>query len=110
MAWRAARTASPAARRRIIEGLAEDWHRLDQRIDHLSDEITVVARQDVGCERGENAFRNSVQVSGCERQKRAMHGGAFGSGAPRGNQNALKHGPPLVLPLDDRMNPSAQRF
>src|ERR1700689_565685 len=36
---------------RVIEGLAEDWARLDQRIDHLSDEITVVARQDAGCER-----------------------------------------------------------
>jgi transposase len=30
---------------RIIERLAEDWHRLDERIDHLSDEI---ARQDAG--------------------------------------------------------------
>jgi hypothetical protein len=36
---------------RIIEGLAEDWRRLDQRIVHLSDEITVVARQDAGCGR-----------------------------------------------------------
>ncbi len=36
---------------RVIEGLAEDWRRLDQRIDQLSDEITVVARQDAGCER-----------------------------------------------------------
>jgi transposase len=36
---------------RVIEGLAEDWRRLDQRIDHLSDEIAVVARQDAGCER-----------------------------------------------------------
>jgi len=36
---------------RVIEGLAEDWRRLDQRIDRLSDEITVIARQDVGCER-----------------------------------------------------------
>jgi transposase len=36
---------------RVIEGLAEDWRRLDTRIDHLSDEITVVARQDAGCER-----------------------------------------------------------
>ena len=36
---------------RVIEGLAEDWRRLDQRIDHLSDEITVVAQQDVGCKR-----------------------------------------------------------
>ena len=36
---------------RVIEGLAEDWRRLDQRIDHLSDEITVIAQQDVGCKR-----------------------------------------------------------
>ena len=36
---------------RVIEGLAEDWRRLDERIDHLSDEITTLARQDVGCER-----------------------------------------------------------
>src|ERR1700735_3234101 len=36
---------------RIVESLAEDWHRLDERIDHLSDEITALARQDAGCER-----------------------------------------------------------
>jgi transposase len=36
---------------RVIEGLAEDWRRLDERIDHLSDEITTLARQNVGCER-----------------------------------------------------------
>jgi transposase len=35
----------------IVEGLACDWRRLDERIDHLSGEITTVARQDVGCER-----------------------------------------------------------
>ena len=34
---------------RIIQGLAEDWHRLG--IDHLSDEIAALARQDAGCER-----------------------------------------------------------
>jgi transposase len=38
---------------RVIEDLAEDWRRLDQRIDHLSDEITVGARQDAGCGRGD---------------------------------------------------------
>jgi glucans biosynthesis protein len=32
----------------------------------------------------------SPAVSG--RQRCRMHGGAFGSGAPRGNKNALKHG------------------
>ena len=36
---------------RVIKDLAEDWRRLDQRIDHLSNEIAVLARQDAGCER-----------------------------------------------------------
>jgi transposase len=35
----------------LIEGLAEDWRRLDERIDCLSGEITAVARLDAGCER-----------------------------------------------------------
>ena len=35
----------------IIEGLAEDWRRLDERIAHLSGEIAALARQDPGCER-----------------------------------------------------------
>ena len=36
---------------RVIEALAEDWRWLDERIDHLSNEIAALARQDVGCER-----------------------------------------------------------
>jgi len=36
---------------RVIEGLAGDWRRLDQRIDGLSGEIEAIARQDPGCER-----------------------------------------------------------
>jgi hypothetical protein len=36
---------------RIIRDLAEDWRRLDERIDHLSNEIAVLAQQDTGCER-----------------------------------------------------------
>jgi transposase len=35
----------------IIEDLAHDWRRLDERIDRLSGEITALARQDLGCER-----------------------------------------------------------
>jgi transposase len=31
--------------------LAEDWRRLDERIDHLSNEIASLAWQDAGCER-----------------------------------------------------------
>src|SRR6202049_1639891 len=36
---------------RIIEDLAGDWHRLDERIEGLSGEIAAIARQDVGCQR-----------------------------------------------------------
>jgi transposase len=36
---------------RIIEGLAGDWRRLDERIEGLSGEIEALARQDAGCER-----------------------------------------------------------
>lgn len=36
---------------RIIENLAGDWRRLDERVQNLSDEIEAVARQDAGCER-----------------------------------------------------------
>jgi transposase len=36
---------------RVIEGLAEDWRRFDERIERLSGEITALARQDAGCER-----------------------------------------------------------
>ena len=35
----------------VIEGMAEDWRRLDERVDHLSGEITVLTRQDAGCQR-----------------------------------------------------------
>src|SRR2546430_5957804 len=35
----------------VIEGLAEDWRRLDTRIEELSAEIEAVARKDTGCER-----------------------------------------------------------
>jgi transposase len=36
---------------RIIEDLAGDWHRLDERIEGLSSEIEAVARRDSSCER-----------------------------------------------------------
>jgi transposase len=35
----------------VIEDLAGDWRRLDERIESLSDEIAALARQDKGCER-----------------------------------------------------------
>jgi transposase len=36
---------------RIIEDLAGDWRRLDERIEYLSGEIEALARQDQACER-----------------------------------------------------------
>jgi len=36
---------------RMIENLTGDWHRLDERIADLSNEIEAIARQDSGCER-----------------------------------------------------------
>ena len=36
---------------RVIEGLASDWHRLDERIEVLSSEIEELAERDAGCER-----------------------------------------------------------
>ena len=36
---------------RVIEDLAGDWRRLDERIDGLSGEIEAIARQDASCER-----------------------------------------------------------
>src|SRR6516162_1448969 len=35
----------------IVAGLAEDWRRLDERIECLSDEIAALAREDIGCQR-----------------------------------------------------------
>src|SRR5712664_3166291 len=47
------RDAQPIAEavQRIIEDLAGDWRRLDERIEDLSSEIEALARQDKGCER-----------------------------------------------------------
>ena len=36
---------------RVIEGLAADWRRLDERIEDLSGEIAALAERDAGCER-----------------------------------------------------------
>ena len=36
---------------RVIEDLAGDWRRLDERIEALSAEIEAIARRDAGCER-----------------------------------------------------------
>jgi transposase len=36
---------------RLVEDLAYDWRRLDERVEGLSNEIEAIARQDAGCER-----------------------------------------------------------
>src|SRR3989440_11771447 len=48
----ATRSDVPAPRMtRVIEDLAGDWRRLDERVEGLSNEIEAIARQDTGCER-----------------------------------------------------------
>ena len=46
------------------------------------------------------ALCNSPAVA--EKKRCRMHGGAHGSGAPRGNKNALKHGAYTKLALQHR--------
>jgi transposase len=36
---------------RLIEELADDWRRLDDRVDAVTGEVQVLARQDEGCRR-----------------------------------------------------------
>jgi hypothetical protein len=47
---------------RIIQGLAKDWHRLDERIDHLSDEIAALAGRMLGA--SGNAFSKGRDFAG----------------------------------------------
>jgi transposase len=36
---------------RLIEELADDWHRLNDRVDAVTSEVQALARQDEGCRR-----------------------------------------------------------
>jgi transposase len=36
---------------RLIEELADDWRRLDDRVDAVTSEVHALARQDEGCRR-----------------------------------------------------------
>ena len=36
---------------RLIEELADDWRRLDDRVDAVTSEVQALARQDEGCRR-----------------------------------------------------------
>ena len=56
----------------VIEGLAEDWRRLDERIEHLSGEITALARQDAGCERSRHRADHLQRYGGRDRHRRGV--------------------------------------
>jgi transposase len=59
----------------IVEDLAGDWRRLDERVERLSDEIEAIARQDASCERlmsvpGVGPIISSAMVAAIEAKAR----------------------------------------
>jgi len=67
---------------RVIEELADDWRRLDERIEGLSAEIEAVARKDVGCERlmsvpGISPIISSATVAAIGTGGRVLEGSDF---------------------------------
>jgi transposase len=72
--------------------MAEDWRRLDERVDHLSGEITALARQDAGCQRlmsvpGVGPIISSA-VSITQDGSRLNHGPV----SPTGHRPSARHG------------------
>ena len=60
------------------------------RSDHPRNTVPMLASRRCGAKTRSGTPCKAPAVRGKTRCR--MHGGAFGSGAPRGNQNALKHG------------------
>src|SRR5262249_15663897 len=59
---------------RVIEDLARDWRRLDERIEGLSSEIEALARRDKGCERLMTVpgIGPIISSGGCDRHGRCV--------------------------------------
>lgn len=57
---------------------------------HVKSTLSMMASPRCGAKTRRGTSCMSPAVSGKKRCR--MHGGAIGSGAPKGNQNALKHG------------------
>ena len=69
---------------RLIEDLARDWRRLDERVEGLTDEIEAVARQDADCERlmsvpGVGPIISSAMVAAIGRGEVFAKGRDFGA-------------------------------
>src|ERR1700688_4140479 len=69
---------------RVIEDLAGDWRRLDERVESLSSEIEAVARQDADCERlmsgrGIGPIISSAMVAAIGRGEVFARGRNFGA-------------------------------
>lgn len=58
--------------------------------DHQRNTVPMAASPRCGAKTRKGSACLSPAISGKKRCR--MHGGAHGSGAPKGNQNALKHG------------------
>jgi transposase len=70
---------------RVIEGLASDWHRLDERIEGLSSEIEELAKRDARCER-------LMSVSGSDRSSPAPWSPRSGPATASPRVATLPHG------------------
>jgi hypothetical protein len=88
---------------RVIEDLAGDWRRLDERIEGLSSEIEILARRDVGCERlmsvpGIGPIISSAMVAAVGAGEAFTKGRDFAAwlgSSPSGSRSTLTGGPTI---------------
>jgi hypothetical protein len=81
---------------RLIEDLAGDWRRLDERIEGLTGEIEAVARRDAGCERLMSVPAFGSIISSAPRRLAAAPQAGPSTTAPR--PASIARGPAGALP------------
>jgi hypothetical protein len=68
----------------LIEGLADDWHRLDERIEVLSSEIGALACGDPACDR---LWKSSFAIAAC---RISMYQPSWGAIVRLANRHAIR--------------------